>query len=539
MAVLVLQAWALRHELAVGRQDLNDHVFHVALVEGCVEAIRGGGNPVDFWAAEWSLGYPVLRTYQPLGHLLVAGLHLLSGLDIETLFSGVRYALLCLWPLSVFASVRWLGLGPQAAAAATVLAPLLATDGRFGLELGSYLWRGSGLYTQSLAMHGFALSLGLGSRALRSGRHLVTTGVLLGATGLAHFIYGYMAALSLILLAAVERPRGLRLRRMVAMGAASFLLALPILVPLLVDAPRINQSRWEPGWKWDSHGAPEILSWLWRGELLDAGRFPILSLLALLGASVVGWQLRAGRSRPAATFTLAGAALWLGLYFGRPTWGGALELLGLGPLTHLHRLIGGLHFFLLLLAALGLVGVWRALAAHPRAGRPLALVATLLLITPAVLERLSFLGQNRTWGETNLQAHRAEAASLAVALDLAEQAPGRVFPGLAAGWGGDFRVGWVPLSAHLSQRRIPALAYLYHSMARTGDLMVLFDEERPEHYRLFHVSTVLAPRHREAAPLLERAGRPGPFQLWQMPPGPARSPGYFDLVKVEHTAVVD
>ena len=107
------------------------------------------------------------------GDLVVAGLHLGSGVDPEALFSWIRYLLLCLWPLSVFASARWMGFSPWIAAVAAALAPLLATEGLFGLEFGSYVWRGSGLFTQSLAMHLFALTLGCGARALRSGRHLV------------------------------------------------------------------------------------------------------------------------------------------------------------------------------------------------------------------------------------------------------------------------------------------------------------------------------------------------------------------------------
>ncbi|MCP3977583.1 MAG: hypothetical protein GY720_24120, partial [bacterium] len=122
--VIVLQAAALFHELAISRHDLNDNVFHAALIDACAEQLRSGGNPIDFWAPEWSLGYPVMRTYQPAAHLLVAGLHLVGGVDPEALFSWIRYLLLCLWPLTVFSSARWMGFSPWVALVAAALAPL-------------------------------------------------------------------------------------------------------------------------------------------------------------------------------------------------------------------------------------------------------------------------------------------------------------------------------------------------------------------------------------------------------------------------------
>ena len=65
-AILIVNAAALWPELSISRVDLNDNVMHFALVDRMVQAIQNGENPIDFWSPEWSLGYPVLRTYQPL-----------------------------------------------------------------------------------------------------------------------------------------------------------------------------------------------------------------------------------------------------------------------------------------------------------------------------------------------------------------------------------------------------------------------------------------------------------------------------------------
>ena len=57
-------------EPSISRVDLNDNVLHFTLVERIVQAVEHGENPLDCWSSEWSLGYPALRTCQPLRILL-------------------------------------------------------------------------------------------------------------------------------------------------------------------------------------------------------------------------------------------------------------------------------------------------------------------------------------------------------------------------------------------------------------------------------------------------------------------------------------
>ncbi len=532
---VAVQALALSHELAIGRADLNDNLFHLRLTERVAETLESGENPFDFWVSEWSLGYPVNRTYQPLSHLAVASVWLTLGkqVELETLFLWARYLLLCLWPLTVYVCARGLRLSQATAVAAALMAPLVATQGLFGLEYGSYLWRGSGLFTQSLAMHLLAVSLALAFRALATGRHLTLTGVMLGMTFLAHFIYGYMAALSVVLLALLEAPRVRRLARTAFVGTVAFITSLFHLLPLLLDAPQINRSRWEPTWKWDSFGARDVLEKLATGELLDAGRLPVLSLLALAGA-VLAWRGGSGGRATSRRFALLGAMFWLALFFGRPTWGPALKLFGISDAMHLHRLLGGAHLFLILLAGVGLGGLWTLAARRGRKAAVIATLAALAWLYPAASERRDFLEENRRWGRQNLDAHQREGAELAAALAYARAEPGRIFPGLGGGWGKDFRVGWAPIHGHLGRDGTPAVSYLYHAMALTSDIMVHFNEWQAEHYRLFNVSTVMAPADRKVAAFLTPAAGAGRFRLHRAP-----ASGWFELVDVPDVAIVD
>src|SRR4030095_16273624 len=102
-----------------------------------------------------------------------------------------------------------------------------ASPNLYGIEYGSYVWRGNGLFTQLVAMHFFVLAIGTGCVAIRRGRPITVAGKLPALTFLSHFIYGYMAAATLILVAAISGGEDSPIRRAVRLlwvGALSFAL---------------------------------------------------------------------------------------------------------------------------------------------------------------------------------------------------------------------------------------------------------------------------------------------------------------------------
>ena len=533
LAVLAVNAAGLWPELSISRADLNDNVFHFTLVERMVQAVEHGENPLDCWSPEWSLGYPVLRTYQPLAHALVvlAYFGLGKSVDLMTVFVWVRFLSVLLLPLTFFVAVRLMGLRPLVAAAAALLAPLVSTNFLYGIGYGSYTWAGSGLFPQAIGTHFLLITLGLAFRSIRRGGQVVLTGAMLGLTFLAHLIYGYMGALSICLLALIpdaEVKRVVRIRRLLLVGAVTLLLAAFQLAPLLLDGSNINHSRWEGAWKWDSFGAWQVLRWLFTGALLDYGRLPVLTVLAFAGAGIFAWNRYKRRPDcPALTFAACCALFWTLLFFGRPFWGPLLVMLGVPSDMQLHRVIGGVQIFLVLLAAIALAALWRALSR--RWHYAAAVAATAVLLYPMVRERARYLSNDAAWGRRNLAANAAERESVDASVAKVKERGGRAYSGLAAQWGGSFKVGDVPFYAFFSEANIPAVGFLYHSMALTSDVMVRFNQWNPSHYRLFNIHTVVAPvgLTPPLPPFLLPIAQNGRFRVLAAPPS-----SYFDVVDV-------
>lgn len=535
LAVLALNAWALRAELHSGGVDLNDNVSHFRLAAEMAAVLEHGGNPLDFWSPEWSLGFPLVRVYQPLAHLLVVLTYFALGKTVTllTVFLYVRFLSLVLLPLSFFVMARGFELPPLTAAAVACLAPLISTPQLYGLEYESYVWAGFGLFPQAVATHFLLLTLGCAFRTLRRGGSATLTGLMLGLAFLCQFIYGYMGALSVCLLALVPGaaiPRLERLRRVLWIGIVALLLSAFQLAPLWIDRALINRTPQDQSWKSDSFGAGQVLEWLVTGRILDSGRFPILSLLVLAGLIVLWRRFFTPRGMEfAAKFVLAGAAFWTLLFFGRPFWGPALWLLGVTPDLHLHRVLGGAQVFLVLLAAIGLAAIWRELSR--RLHLAAAVGATLLLFYPMVRERGQFLDMNATRLQRTVQALEPDRKSLDALVAATIERGGRAFAGLASpnSWGPSFRVGAVPMYHLLAAARVPTVGYLSHTMALTSGVMLSFDERNPDHYRLFDIRTFIVPAGtRYPVPAFLKPGAIfGRFQIFDTPAN-----GYFDLVDV-------
>ena len=524
--------YQLYPETALKVPPLNDNNLHLMAFERAVQALRAVQDPLDHWLGTITTGYPLFHYYQNIPHVVLALLYLpfQHSITSQSFFDWARTLLLSLFPLSIYLAMRWIGFRPLPAALAALAAPMLATYSLYGLDFSSYVWRGYGMYTQLWGMLLLPLALAAGWRALRDGRGYTLAALLLALTLLSHLVYGYMAVLSLLVAAVIGgddwqgRTLAGRSGRLLAIFALAGLLAAYFIIPYWQDRVYMNRSVWEYAGKYDSYGYEWVLPALARGELFDAGRLPVLTLLVGIGLAAALWRWR----RPEYRLVLALFVFWLLLYFGRPTWGVLLDLLPFSQEMHFHRLIGGLHLAGIFLAGVALALPWQAALERP--GKPQWLVAALLLtglfLTPAVRERAAYLAGNTQMLVDHRSALLQEDQDLGALMEtLRSRPPGRVYAGLPADWGSQYRVGDIPVYSLLNWAGFDMLGYLYHALSLNADVQVLFDENRLELYNLFNVRYVVAPVERSLPDFLQPVGVFGRHRLYQV-----ETSGYFDLV---------
>lgn len=521
-------------ELRIGALPPNDSILHRALSERMAAHFTADEPFLNPWVSESSLGYPVWQSYQPLPHLIgAAWLRLASPFtDGAHAFAALQYLLLVLFPVSVYAGARLLGLAPIPAGLASVLVltPTSAGDlGRYGLSYGATTWRGSGLYSQLVALHFLCWSLGLTRRALDRRAYLPLAALGLALTALSHIIFGYVAFVSAAVLAAAG-PKGEReahIARLVSIVLPAMFLLMWFIVPLWLGRYEVNHSRWEDAVKWDSYGAPFLLREIASGRFFDASRPPFLSALV-----VVGWIGVLIERREVTTVRLVALTLvWLVLFFGRETWGHLVLLAGVPADLHMHRLQAAFELSALLLAARGIFSCWiklRGVSRHIALGFAAVIGA---LVLGLLHDRAGYLSQNAEWGQETLVAYAGQRESVDAALEdidsILDARPGRVSAGKAAEWGNQFKVGAVPVYAFLARRHIDQVSFLYHSMSLTSDLMVHRVENDFAHAVAFGVRAVLAPAGRELPQPFRRKATHGRFVVWEASPE-----GYFGLVDV-------
>jgi hypothetical protein len=536
--VIAVQAFVLWPELYTAPVRHNDAVNHYTMTKQMVDAIEHGGNPLDFWSPEISLGVPMVRTYQPLAHILVAAAYFALGKSVPlvTVLAWTRFLVMLVLPLSFYAAMVLLEFPPLTAAAGALLLPMIAGPGQGAMGMDIRSWIGFGIYPQAVATNLLLLAIGLSFQAIRKGKHVAAAGAVLGLTCLAHLMYGWMGAVAACLMALMPDraiPRKIRIQRTVALGAVSAVLTLFQLLPLVTDGYLINRARFEPAEKFDSYGASQVLSWLFSGEMMDHDRLPVLTLLGVFGAGLLVWRWK--KSRKLGTpelFVLGSFVFWLLVFFGRPTWGLLLVLLGVGRDFHLHRLLAVVQIFFLMLGAIGLASLWREVAR--RWSAVAAGILTAVLLTPMAMERVKWIDWHEGQGWETIAALNSDGGSMDQAIWLAKRRGGRVYAGMPSTWALAFQLGYTPVSAFLVLRLAPAVSFAYNASVFPVDVMSHFDELKPEQYRLFNIRTVIAPNKGDTPAFLTPVLNLGKFRVLYAP-----GAGYFGLVDVAGAAEVN
>lgn len=494
-----MNAVALAPEVVYAVPNVNDDAQHVAFVRRAADGWSRGENVLDLWVPEFELGVPQFLDYQHLPHVAVAllGRVTLGAVDLRTLFDLVRYLLLLAFPLTVFWSMRTMGFSSVASAIAAAASSLLSANHRYGFEYDSYVWRGFGVFTQLFAMHLSFIALATLHRVANRGTGIVSASFACTALALSHLLYAYMLAITALVLLIVGMTRAnlvARVGRFALVGAITAAATSYMWLPFFMQLAYVNVTPYLDPAKYDSFGAGPILTWLVTGDLFDHGRVPVLTLL--LATGVVCAVVTRARL---ALLAVGLFSLWLVLYFGRPTLGPLIDLLPLHNGLYLHRLLGGVDIFAILLIGVGgawLVGLSQAWASP---GRVVALAgASVLLLVPALGERWSYYAQNADWMRQTAAALDADADARSILAELSRQQRGRVYAGLRANWGQalDFGIPFNSVRFYnlLADHELDALAPPNQSYSLNADLLWEFNDQDLSHYRLFNVDYVIAPR---------------------------------------------
>src|ERR1035437_9818437 len=246
-----------------------------------------------------------------------------------------------------------------------------------------------------------------------------------------------------------------RFRQLLKIGLLGFVCALPKLVAWIMAGTILESPQMAVGraYMTDSFGAAKVLHDAFTGELMDHGRLPVLTLLVAFGIAI-----SVLRRSPQTSFVFVACTAWLALYFGRPLWGDALYLVGITPAMQLHRLIGPVQIFAVLLAAIGISWAWERSKASGY-----VMLAIGVMLSPAIQERRTYLEQNAKWRSTTCAAFTVDGPNIEAALAVAKHRGGRAYAGLPLTYGASFRIGGVPVYSLFPPRQIPCVGYLYIS----------------------------------------------------------------------------
>jgi len=530
---VIFNLWSLRFErLSVAYP--NDSGMHLQMTTAAMKLLRHGISPFDHWYPLLSLGSPFFVQYQSFSAVVTGALSIVFG--PHATFAWTLYLLLSLWPLCVYWSARLLSWGRWEAAIAAALSPLIFTVTGRGFGHQSYVWIGSGLWSQLWAMWTLPLAWAFSWRFVSQRKSLFLAVLMLSLTIAFHFLTAYLAGLTLAVWILIRPSQFLsRAGRTLVLGVAALAATGWVTVPLLLHSKWIAVNQFQVGTTInDSYGARQVLSWLFTGQIYDWRRLPLITVFAGIGLVVCvrRWYYdERGRA-------LVGAwLLSLLLFFGRPTLGPVLDLLPGNQSLLFQRYIMGLHLAGLMLAGVGAVTtavvVYRQLATRtPKViesirmvliGQttwlrvPLIIVLVVIVLAPGWTQIASYDRDSASWITYQRSVAPTQGADMNTLVALAEsRGGGRIYAGMPSNWGHHFYVGDVPVYIYLEQLDVDAVGFTLRTSGLMTDPEAYFDEFQLGDYAAFGVHYLILPLHHlppVAATLLRTAG---PYRLWQV-----------------------
>jgi len=528
----------------------------------------------DHWVPNWAQGYNLPYYYSHVPQIVIVaswklinwGMNILghSSIELFSYYHASIYLLLCAFPLSMFLAFRILGFPWLTAGIAAALSPLISTDGLYGIDQTSFLWRGWGLSSQLFALLWFPLAIAYAIRyknadtAKRKKVTLIAAIVFLTATTAGHLGIGMMAFLALLpivcsdwIITLVEdwgifRGWKQKLREQFQTSVKQiFLLAIPPIiilsywiVPAFLNNNYHNISLWDPIWKFQSFGVNQVITMLINGQLFDFGRIPIFTALVFIGLftslivipdkrSSQLFEKRSAIRDPSHNLQILKQVqddkkifawiflFFLTLFFGSSTWGSLINLIPGMKEFHQHRFIVGLHMAGLFLAPIGTTWIMEQIShlagtITKKFIRQTYIIHALVYsciglfvcisLIPHIIDYASY---NTTLIRQANESYAQQASDITLLTStLSELIAAK--PGrvyaLRGNEGKNFRIADAAYYLTLSARGIPTTLWLPETWSMNSDTEQFFSEDNPSHYDLYTIRYVVAPPDKKPQP---------------------------------------
>ena len=159
--------------------DPNDNTFHFALIDEAKnvwsQVFSGKLSPLyllDSWNERWAEGFSLSFYYSHLPEAAISLLSFFVPISTFKLMVIIRTSLLILLPVSFFLGTRILGFSSGIGLIFSFFSQAIFTDGLYGLDSSSFLWRGWGLFSQLLAVAILPIAFAYGISFLKDKKNL-------------------------------------------------------------------------------------------------------------------------------------------------------------------------------------------------------------------------------------------------------------------------------------------------------------------------------------------------------------------------------
>ncbi len=275
-----------------------------------------------------------------------------------------------------------------------------------------------------------------------------------------------------------------------------------------------------------------MLSWLWRGELFDRGRWPVLTVLAAIGLGVVARRALRRDADDNARALLVLCAVSLVLFFGASVVGPVVDRLPGREVLFLHRMIVGVHFGGIVLAGVGAAAVARVLSravvglvARTRVPAPattgaVAVVAVGALavagLAPAWTQVRTYLAEQDGWIDEQRAADGGDGRDFATLAGIAAAGGGRISAGTRGTTGETYAVGYVPAYIELLDLGLDGIGFTGRVPTLTEPSEARYTGEAAGQSEAFDVRWHLRPRDAAGPPGGRIVASRGRHVLWQV-----------------------